>query len=137
MKKKSFVGAWKLISGEVRDADNKVFDLFGSDFVGYQMHTAEGYFCFHMKVNRMPEGLGAEYWEAVGGNVLSSFGRYTVEGNVITYHVRFNSTVKLLGDGTVDHGFKVTGDTLELTAVYDLSSCKAARIRAIWQRIND
>ncbi len=96
-----FVGTWKLVSWEVTQPDGTIHYPYGKDAVGFLIYTADGYMSAEiMNPDRqqnnptfplepaarqtLPDPDRARAYSTY----LSYCGTYTVEGNVVTHHVK-------------------------------------------------
>lgn len=53
MAENQFVGTWRLVSLELRDAEGLAIYPYGQDAIGYLMYTPDGYMSAHiMKAHR-------------------------------------------------------------------------------------
>jgi hypothetical protein len=96
-----FVGTWKLVSWEITRPDGTIDHLYGKDVVEYLIYTADG----HMSAEIMDpdrrqsdpdfplepasaQTLSDPDRARAYSTYLSYCGTYTVEGDVVTHHVK-------------------------------------------------
>jgi len=95
MTQNQFVGTWRLVSCENRDADGQISYPYGEDAVGYITYTADGYMSMTvMKANRPHFAAG----DLLGGSIdeqamaaqtyASYCGRYEIQtNNKVIHHI--------------------------------------------------
>jgi len=94
MKKNDLIHAWDLVSFELRKENGEVIYPFGKDVAGRIIYTASGDFSAQVmrenrpmfKSNDQMKGSVEEVMDNFKG-VISYFGRYTFDDNIITHHV--------------------------------------------------
>ena len=96
-----FVGTWKLISWEVTQPDGTIRSLYGKNVVGYLIYTADGYMSAEiMDPDRQQSDPNFPLETAAAQTLsdsdraraystyLSYCGTYSVEGDIVTHHVK-------------------------------------------------
>jgi hypothetical protein len=94
MTKNDLINTWLLISFELRKEGGETIYPFGNDVAGRLTYSSSGYFSAQVMQKNRPlfksedqmKGSIDEVKENFKG-VISYFGSYTVEKNVITHHV--------------------------------------------------
>ena len=94
MTKSDLIGTWVLTSFELRKENGEVIYPFGKDATGRIIYTSTGDFSAQVMRKNRPmfvsddqmKGSIAEVMENFNG-VISYFGRYTIDENIVTHHV--------------------------------------------------
>jgi hypothetical protein len=98
---RQFVGAWRLVSWEIREPDGTVWYPFGKDAIGYLLYTADGHMAAEImdsdrrqsdpnfpreaaSAQTLPEEDRARAYDTY----LSYCGTYTVEADRVVHHVK-------------------------------------------------
>lgn len=116
-------GLWKLRSMEQRYDDGRVVYPFGTDVQGYICYSPEGFMCGAIqRANRKPFVTGLQ-WTANAeekakayDDYLSYCGPYDVIGNDTLVHTMEISLFPNWIGAQQKRTFKITGDTLAITA---------------------
>jgi len=94
MPENPFVGAWALVSFEVRSASGAVTYPFGRDVRGYIIYSQDGYMSVaFMKADRVKcksedvRGSSAEEKVSAMDTYLSYCGKYEVRGDKVVHHI--------------------------------------------------
>jgi len=119
-----FVGAWKLISWEIRQPDGMIHYPYGKDVIGYLIYTAEGYMSAEIMAadrrqsdpNYPLEGASGQTLPdpdraAAYSTYISYCGTYTVEGDKVVHHVKAGLIPSWTGSDQVRH-FRFEGGRL-------------------------
>lgn len=146
LEKKSLIGTYKMVSGEMQRADGTVEFPFGKDAIGYLAYTEEGFIWFEINaMNRTPFkggdwfGTKDENDEAMKTH-LSFFGRYKIEGDELYYLILTSSSpnmVEMSKGGKFFYGAKarLNGKILRLISkpyVVDGVECQT---QYVWEKI--
>jgi len=124
----SFIGTWKLVSWEVTQPDGTINYLYGKHVVGFPIYTADGYMSaeimdpdrrqsdpnFPLEIataQTLPDPDRARAYSTY----LSYCGTYTVEGNIVTHHLKAGLIPSWTGSEQprhfkFDHGCLIIGE---------------------------
>jgi hypothetical protein len=140
MAQNPFVGAWRLLSFEMRTTEGQVSYPFGRDAVGYIMYTENGYMSVaFMSANRRRYAsgdiLGGSTEEKVAAvdSYISYCGRYKVQGNKVIHHVEASLFPNWIGMDQ-ERFFRLDGNKLYLSTPPTLVSGKQQTSYLIWER---
>jgi len=94
MKKDDLIGTWLLVSFELRQDDGGIVYPFGKDVAGRITYASTGHFSAQVMQKNRPlfksddqmKGSIDEVMDNFKG-VISYFGFYSVEDNIVTHHV--------------------------------------------------
>ena len=120
MSKQLLVGTWKLVSFEMRDANDKINYPWGKDTLGYLMYNADGYMSVMvMSSNRLKfssadlKGGTTEEKVAAADTYVSYCGRYEIQQDTVIHHIELSFFPNWIG---VDQKrmFSIEGDRLSL-----------------------
>lgn len=127
-----FVGAWRLVSTEFKDADGKLTYPYGPDPQGILTYTADGYMSGAiMDSQRQPFASGNIFdatdaeRAAVAYGYVSYAGRFEVVEGKVLHHVEVSLAPNWLGT-TQERGYRLDGDRLTLVA---------PRGTLVWERV--
>lgn len=138
-----FVGAWRLLSFEVRTSSGEVSYPLGRDAVGLLLYDPQG----HMAVSVMRAGRAhfktGEIWEIWAGNSeekLAAFesynsysGRYEVKDDKVIHHVELSLFPNWIGESQ-ERYFEFAGDRLTLSTPDTTADGMERTWIAIWER---
>ena len=143
MTQNQFLGTWRLVSCENRDADGQITYPYGEDAVGYITYTSDGYmFMTVTKANRSHFASadlfgGTIDEQAMAAQTYASYcGRYEVQTNKVIHHIEASLFPNWVG---VDQQrfFEFTGNNrLSLSTAPFLVSGKQRTAHLIWERVS-
>ena len=94
MTKNDLINSWVLVSFELRKENGEIIYPFGKDATGKIIYTSSGDFSAQVMRKNRPKFTSDDQMkgsiEEVMGNfkgIISYFGRYTIDKNIITHHV--------------------------------------------------
>lgn len=124
--KDRFVGAWDLVSYQLRTSSGEIRHPYGDNPLGRISYDAEG----HMSAQLMRRDRENPPSGTPPGGFMSYYGSYTVDekAGVVVHHVEGASLPGWIGTKQVRY-YKFDGDRLTLEG--DLS---AGRAMLVWQR---
>jgi Lipocalin-like domain len=136
----SFVGAWALVSFEVRAANGAVTYPFGHDVRGYIMYNQDGY----MSVAFMSAGrarcksedvraTSVEEKVSAMDSYLSYCGRYEVRGDKVVHHIEVSLFPNWTGQDQ-ERFYKFEGDQLTLSTAPMPIGGMEQTAHLIWKR---
>lgn len=136
-----FVGTWKLISYEVRAADEKVTHPWGEHPEGRLMYSGDGHVSVAMMAPDRPRfesrelkfGTPEEKIAAVD-RYISYAGRYEIQGNKVVHHVEVCLFPNWVGRDQ-KRNFKFEGNRLYLSTDPDPRDGKRKTGYLIWERL--
>lgn len=138
--KNKFIGAWRLISCEIRDEDGTVFYPYGENVVGYLMYTHDGYMS---AVISDADRANFSSQDIKGGTVeekakaaetyLSYAGKYEMHGNMVIHHLDVSLFPNWVG--TEQKRFvELSGNKLIISTEPFLISGKHQAAHLIWEK---
>lgn len=114
--KPPLIGTWKLVSWEVVRPDGRIHYPYGKDVVGFLIYTADGYMSAEiMDPDRQQSAPGFPLEIASAQTLpqhdraraystyLSYCGTYSVEGNILTHHVKAGLIPSWVGSQQIRH----------------------------------
>lgn len=120
MAQNRFVGTWRLVSAESKNADGRISYPYGQGAVGYIMYTEDGYMSVAIMSSNHPK-LASEDIRAgrTGENATvrihtSYCGRYEVQGDTVIHHVEVCLFPNWIGNDQ-KRTFEFDGDRLLLS----------------------
>jgi hypothetical protein len=139
-----FIGTWKLVSYESRDANGVVTYPFGQDAIGYIMYDGAG----HMAVQFMRASRAkftarppaAEEARQAFSSYVAYFARYEVneKEGVVIHHIEGSLNPNVTGTDYIRY-YDFEGDKLTLTPTQRVDNGfrpkSAATLRLTWRRI--
>lgn len=138
-----FVGTWRLMSWESRDADGRITYPFGQDAIGYLMYTVDGYMhATLMTSNRSPFVAGdilggtIEEQAAAAATYISYAGPYEVHEGKVVHHVEVSLFPNWVGS-TQERVYEFSGDRLSLSTAPLLQGGSERRAYLFWQRARE
>lgn len=142
MTKNKFIGTWRLISLETRDANGLVNYPFGKNAVGYLIYTTEGYMSATlMKANRPPFSTGdrfsasTEELVSAAQTYESYCGCYEIKSNKIIHKVEASQFPNWVGIDQ-ERYFEFTENKLLLSTPPMLLNGKEQNVYVTWERIS-
>jgi hypothetical protein len=140
MAQNPFVGTWRLVSAERKDADGRISYPWGQDAVGYIMYNEDGYMSVaimnanHPKLASEDTRAGRSGEEATARTHMSYCGRYEVQGDTVIHHVEVSSRPDRIGVD-LKRVFEFDGDRLLLSPPPVLVDGIQQAGRIIWERV--
>jgi Lipocalin-like domain len=135
-----FVGTWRLLSWESRNADGEVSYPFGQDAVGYITYTADGYMSAILtSAHRAPFAAGdilkatVEEQAAAAATCIAYSGRYEVLEGKVVHHVEVSLFPNWVGRPQ-ERYYQFFGDRLSLSTPPLLQRGSARRNYLLWER---
>ncbi len=136
----SLVGAWKLVSFEMRDDEGQITFPLGRDVRGYIIYTENGYISVSlMSADRQPFARGdmlagtMEEKERAADTYISYCGTYELRENTVVHHVEVSFFPNWIGTDIVRQA-ELSGDRLSLNTPPILVAGKMRTGHLIWQR---
>lgn len=140
MTQNPFVGAWRLLSVELRTLDGQVTYPLGRDAIGYIMYTDNGYMSVaFMSANRSKfvagdiRGGSIEEKAAAADSYISYCGRYEIQDDKVIHHVEVSFFPNWIGMDQ-QRFFRLDGNKLYLSTPPMLVSGKQQTSHLIWER---
>jgi len=134
------VGAWRLVSFELRSEEGQVSYPLGRDPVGYIMYTEGGYMSVAFMSADRPEfasgdSLGATTEEKVAAHdtFWSYCGRYGVQGDRVIHHIEVSSFPNWTGEDQ-ERAFALEGNRLSLSTPPHLVAGLQQTAHLVWER---
>jgi hypothetical protein len=140
MAQNPFVGAWRLVSCELRKAGGQISYPFGQDATGYLLYSQDGYMCgAFMSANRQKFVAGdilrgtTEEKVAAAETYVSYCGRYEIRGDRVVHHVEVSFFPNWIG---VDQErlYSLEGDMLTLSTPPFLVGGVQQAAYLVWKR---
>jgi hypothetical protein len=135
-----FVGAWALVSFEVRSANGAVTYPFGHDVRGYIIYSRDGYMSVaFMSAGRArceSEDMRASTVEekvSAMDTYLSYCGRYEIRGDKIVHHIEVSLFPNWTGQDQ-ERFYRFDGDQLTLSTSPMLIGGMEQTAHLIWRR---
>jgi hypothetical protein len=136
----ALVGAWRLVSCELRTADGQVSYPFGRDPLGYILYSENGYMSVafmsalrgRFSAGDIRGGSPEEKVEAAD-SYLSYCGRYEIWGSRVIHHVEVSFFPNWVGLDQ-ERLLRLEGDTLYLSTPPMLVAGQQQTSHLIWQR---
>ena len=133
-----FLGTWRLVSVETREADGSVFRR--GRRIGYIIYSEDGYMSVAFMKEGRPKfasgdirgGTVEEKVAAVEGYVSYS-GRYEVEGDRVIHHIEVSLFPNWIG-ASQERAFEFEGDRLTLSTPLMLVGGRQLSTHLIWER---
>ena len=136
-----FVGAWRLVSFELRGSDGQVGYPLGQDAMGYILYTEYGYMSVAMmSANRLKFaagdiGAGTDKEKAAAADTYVSYsGRYTIQGSKVVHHIEVSFFPNWVG-ADQERLFELDGNRLSLSTPPILFSGRQQTAHLIWERV--
>jgi hypothetical protein len=136
-----FVGAWRLVSCELRSADGQVSYPLGQDALGYIMYSDDGYMSVaFMGANRPQFASGhilggtAEEKVAAHDTYQSYCGRYEIQGDRVVHHIEVSSFPNWTGVDQ-ERCFTLEGNRLSPSTPSFLVAGMQQAAHLIWERL--
>jgi hypothetical protein len=136
------VGSWKLTAAKTLRANGEVVFPYGKNPIGLLMYDEFGNMSGHVsrrrreayKIDDLRKGTVQEMSSAIK-SYLAYFGSYTIneKGRYVTHHVTGSLFPNWIGSRQ-KRFYKLTGDTLELSAPFTLDGQTHTAL-LIWKRI--
>jgi hypothetical protein len=136
----AFVGAWRLVSFEIRTSSGEVSYPFGKDAVGLLLYTQEGYMAVslmrgdrvHFDAEDISSAGSEEKLEAID-SYNSYCGKYEVKDDRIIHHVELSLFPNWSGRPQ-ERYFEFSGDRLTLRTPETTPDGVERTWIAIWER---
>ncbi|HLO51252.1 MAG TPA: lipocalin-like domain-containing protein [Kamptonema sp.] len=137
---KQFVGSWRLVSWENKDAQGNVTYPFGKDSLGYLMYTADGHMCATFSKNKRPNfpsgdilgGTLEEQAKAVQ-TYIAYCGKYELQEGKVVHRVEVSLFPNYVGTNQVRiYSFK--DGKLVLTHAPEMMDGKLQTPFITWER---
>ena len=133
------VGAWRLVSYELRYADGPTVYPLGREPSGYLVYSADGHMCGAMMSGDRPRFAGdnfqkgsAEDQAATARTYVSYCGPYEVLGEKVVHHVEVSLFPNWVGTAQ-ERDVELAGDRLTLSAPI-ASRGRQGRVEVRWRR---
>ena len=136
-----FVGAWRLVSFEVRAADGGISYPYGPDASGYIIYGSDGYMSVAIMSADRPD-FGAA--DILGGSpqeraeaartYVSYCGRYEVRDGTVVHRVEVSLFPNWVGTEQ-ERYYELEGDRLRLSTAPMLLGGSEQRAYLIWERV--
>ncbi len=127
-----FVGAWRLVSMEAKDANGNMTPLLGKIDHGILTYTADGYMCVALMNPDRPHSASSTFFDTTDGEraamaqgYVSYAGRYEITDGKILHHVEISMFPNWVGD-TQERGYTLDGNRLTLVA---------PGVTLVWERV--
>jgi len=140
MPENPFVGAWALVSFEVRSASGAITYPFGHDVRGYIVYSHDGYMSVaFMQAGRAKcksedvRGASAEEKVSAMDTYLSYCGRYEVRGDKVVHHIEVSLFPNWIGQDQ-ERLFRLEGDQLTLSTPPMPIGGQEQTAHLIWKR---
>ena len=140
MEASPFVGAWRLLSWELRDAAGHIDYPFGRDPIGYLIYTPDGYMSATLTPARRPhfaasDPLGGDVVEraAAAATCIAYAGPYEVQAGTILHHVEVSLFPNWIGS-TQERHYAFSDDRLTLSTAPVIVSGLEQRAYLVWER---
>ncbi|MFQ5841883.1 MAG: lipocalin-like domain-containing protein [Thermodesulfobacteriota bacterium] len=134
MAQNPFVGTWRLVSSQRKNADGQISYTWGQDAVGYIMYNEDGYMSVAIMSANHPK-LASEDIEAGRPPTHMSYcGRYEVQGDTVIHHVEVSSRPDRVGVD-LKRVFEFDGHRLSLSPPPVLVDGIQQAGRIIWERV--
>lgn len=140
MEVNSFVGTWRLVSMELRDAMGQVSYPFGRDALGFIMYTADGYMTANiMRPNRSLFAAGdllagaVEEQAAAAASYISYAGPYELREDRVIHRVEVSLFPNWVGT-IQERFFEFADDRLSLSTAPLLLDGRERRAYLVWER---
>ena len=139
---KPFIGAWRLLTWELRPADGgEPYYPLGNDTTGMLVYSADGYMSVVLsKPGRAPfeqpwlfEGSPAEKISAME-SYMSYAGRYEVRKDSVIHHVEFSLFPNWIGTPQ-ERFYKFDGDRLTLSAAPFVKDGVEQTAVIVWEKL--
>jgi hypothetical protein len=136
------VGAWRLESMYVRDANGKTTPYWGDSPTGLIVYTADGHMAAQVYDTRRPklgvpwESAGAEAARTAFGGLSTYFGTYSIDASAqtVTHTVEGAMVQDWVGTKLVRRYRFLTPDRVELSVVPD-AQLPSTGLVLVWQRV--
>ena len=135
-----FVGAWRLLSFEVRTSSGEVSYPLGRDAVGLLLYGQQGYMAVSLMRAGRPHFKTGEIWGGSSEEKLAAFdsynsysGRYEVKDDKVIHHVELSLFPNWIG-GSQERYFEFDGDRLTLRTPETTADGMERTWIAIWER---
>lgn len=135
------VGAWSLVSFEVRAADGRVSYPYGSDALGHIIYSPDGYMSVTIMSANRPD---FETSDLLGGSLeeraeaartyVSYSGPYEVLAGRLVHHVEVSLFPNWVG-GSQERFYELEDDRLRLSTAPMLLSGSEQQAHLIWARV--
>ncbi|MEG4812725.1 lipocalin-like domain-containing protein [Microcoleus sp. F8-D3] len=137
---KQFVGSWRLVSWENKDAEGKVTYPFGKDSLGYLMYTADGHMCATFSKTKRPifpsgDILGGTLEEQARAvqTYITYCGKYELQEGKVVHRVEVSLFPNYVGTNQVrTYSFK--DGKLVLTHAPEMMDGKLQTPFITWER---
>lgn len=135
---RDLVGAWRLLSCEIRRADGKVWYLYD---VGYLIYSASGHMAVVLTQRDTPlfasgdlRLASVEEKSGAFDAVISYAGTYEVKGQTLYHHVEVSSFPNWVGV-TLERTIRITGDRLTISTAPTLIDGEQQTAHLIFERV--
>ena len=136
-----FVGTWRLVSWETRDARGQISYPFGRTAAGYLMYSTDGYMMVTLMAPDRPpfaggDLLGGEIAEqaAAAATYLAYGGPYEVHEHTVVHHVEVSLFPNWVGSSQERH-YSFSGDRLTLSTTPVLVRGREQSASLVWERV--
>ncbi len=141
MVENAFVGAWKLVSLELRGADGATSYPFGLDPCGYIFYMADGYMSVVIMHASRPhfqsqDSFGGSLDEKAGamGTFFSYCGTWEVQGNEVVHHIEVSLFPNWTGKDQ-RRFYRFAGQRLTLSTAPQVYQGKEQAAVIVWERV--
>lgn len=140
-KQNQFVGTWRLVSWENRDALGQVNYPYGKDAVGYLIYAADGYMSATLTKDNRPHFAtgdvsgGTMEEQAMAAQTYAAYcGRYEIQADKVIHHVEASLFPNWVGTDQARF-FEFTGGKLVLSTPPTLIGGKQQTSHLIWEHV--
>jgi hypothetical protein len=141
MERNPFVGAWRLVSLEMRQPDGRVGYPLGHDAVGFIMYTEDGYMSVAMMSAGRPKFAAGDIRRgtveekvAAADTYVSYCGRYEIRDDRIIHHIAVSFFPNWIAMDQ-QRVFKFDGRRLSLSTLPFLADGVQQTGHLIWERV--
>lgn len=135
-----FVGTWRLVSWELRDANGQISYPFGQAAIGYIIYTADGYMnAAIMRPNRPLFAAGdflegaAEERAAAAASYISYAGPCELHESKVVHRVEVSLFPNWVGS-IQERFYEFSGERLSLSTAPLLAGGSTRRAYLLWER---
>lgn len=137
----SFIGSWRLVSFEFRNADRQVIYPFGEDAKGYIMYSSDGYMSVAIMTADRPKFASEHPRESSIEERVEAFmthfsycGRYSVSDNKVIHHVEVSSFPNWKGEN-LERIYEFHGNRLTLSTPPTVVGGIQGIYHLTWERV--
>jgi hypothetical protein len=139
MAENQFLGTWRLVSLELRDAEGQAIFPYGQDAIGYLMYTADGYMSAHIMKAHRSNFVGFDMLAATqeeqaiaAQSYIAYCGLYEIQCNKVIHHVQASLFPNWVGVSQ-ERFFEFKGERLVLSTPPLQVAGKQQTAHLIWE----